>query len=422
MDPSKRNTWVLVVFGAVTNLIGGVIKVALPLLATWLTTSPALVSGVLLALSLPWLLVALHVGVLVDRVDRRKLLWLANSMRIAVVLGLAAAVVTDVIALGILYGGAVILGVAEVIALVSAAAIIPDAVASTGRDRANVWIIGVETLCNGSIGPLLGGCLAAAGMAIALGISASGYLIALAILPLLVGKFTVTQATTTPVLSMNKQISEGLQFLRHQRLLRLLTFTVTILVTCWAAWYALMPLVATKMWGLSPPAYGALVGALGLGGIVGTLSVTTANRLFGRRWVMFANVYLTCSMVAVPALTTNVWAVGTGAFLGGMGSALWVVNSRSISQTLVRPEMMGRYNSIARLSSWGPIALGAPLAGILAQWLGYRLAFGVFAAATAVFIIPFLRTFTPALLAELEMQHARSLSNAASQTPQRAPS
>jgi hypothetical protein len=117
---------------------------------------------------------------------------------------------------------------------------------------------------------------------------------------------------------------------------------------------------------------------------------------------MFANVFLTSSMVAVPAVTANVWAAGAGAFLGGMGGTLWVVNSRSISQMLVSADMMGRYNATARLSSWGPIALGAPLAGALAQWLGYRLAFGVFAVATVVVIIPFLRTFTPAVLAELE--------------------
>jgi hypothetical protein len=107
-------------------------------------------------------------------------------------------------------------------------------------------------------------------------------------------------------------------------------------------------------------------------------------------------------MVAVPALTANVWAASAGAFLGGMGGTLWIVNSRSISQLLVSTAMMGRYNSAARLCSWGPIALGAPLAGALAQWLGYRLAFGVFALATTTVIIPFRRTFTPAVLAELE--------------------
>jgi MFS family permease len=401
-DPSPRNTWVPALFTAVTNLTDGVTKVALPLVATSLTISPALVSGVWLTLSLPWLLVALHVGVLVDRADRRRLLWLANGMRIAVVLSLSTAVTTHVVRLPMLYGGAMVLGVAEVIASTSAAAMIPDAVSPAGRERANTWVTGAETLCNELAGPFLGGLLVAASVSIALGASTSGYLIAMATLPLLVGRFRVARAAGEPIPSVSKQVREGLYLLWHQRLLRLLSLTVTVLVTCWAAWYALMPLVATKTWGLSASGYGALAGALGLGGLVGTFSVSTANRLFGRRWVMFANVFLTSSMVAVPAVVANVWAAGAAAFLGGMGGTLWVVNSRSISQMLVSAEMMGRYNSVARLSSWGPITLGAALAGALAQWLGYRPAFGVFAVATAVVIVPFLRTFTPAVLTELE--------------------
>jgi MFS family permease len=400
-DASRRNSMVLVVFTAVTNLTDGVTKVAFPLVATSLTTSPALVSGVLLALSLPWLLVALHVGVLVDRADRRRLLWLANGIRIAVVLTLATAVATRVVGLPMLYGGAAVLGVAEVIASISGAAMVPDAVAPADRERANALLVGAETLCSEFAGPFVGGLLVAASASIALGASTGGYLIAMVVLALLAGRFKVARAAG-PKRSVNGQVGEGLRFVWRQRLLRLLSLSVAVLVTCWAAWYALMPLVATRNWGLGPTGYGALVGALGLGGIVGTFGVSTANRLFGRRRVMFANIFLTCSMVAVPALTANVWAAGAGAFLGGMGGTLWMVNSRGISQTLVSAEMMGRYNSAARLSSWGPIALGAPLAGALAQWLGYRLAFCVFAVATATVIVPFLRTFTPVVLAELE--------------------
>jgi len=112
---------------------------------------------------------------------------------------------------------------------------------------------------------------------------------------------------------------------------------------------------------------------LGLGGIVGTVGAPPANRLFGRRWVMFANVFFTCSMVAVPAMAANVWAVGTAACIGGMGGTLWVVNTRIISQTLVS-------------------------AGLF----GYRLAFGVFDEAATVLIVPLLRIFTPEVLAGME--------------------
>ncbi|WP_326813378.1 MFS transporter [Streptomyces scopuliridis] len=392
----------LVSFTAVTNLTDGVTKVALPLLATSLTDSPALVSGVLLSLTLPWLLVALHVGVLVDRSDRRKLLWLANIMRMTVVLGLFTAVATDVLSLPLLYGCGLILGVAEVIALTSVAALVPAAVAPAGRERANTWVTAAETLCNEFAGPFVGGVLVAASASIALGATIGGYAAAILILPFLVGRFRISRQSDRPQLTVHQQIGEGLRFLLNQRLLRMLSLTVTGLITCWSAWFALMPLIATKELGLSADRYGMLVGALGIGGVVGTMSVGLANRLLGRRWVMFGNVFLTASMVAVPALTSNVWAIGAAAFLGGMGGTLWAVNSRSISQTLVGAEMMGRYSAAARLFSWGFIPVGAAVSGALAQWLGYRVTFGLFAVATAVVIVPFLRVFTPKVLTEVE--------------------
>src|SRR5687767_1714425 len=100
LQVDRRNTGVLVGFTAVTNLADGVTKVALPLLATTLTDSPGQVAGVALTLTLPWLLVALHVGVLVDRFDRRVLLWLADLAR----LGAVGALLVLPVSLPLLYG------------------------------------------------------------------------------------------------------------------------------------------------------------------------------------------------------------------------------------------------------------------------------------------------------------------------------
>ncbi len=64
--------------------------------------------------------------------------------------------------------------------------------------------------------------------------------------------------------------------------------------------------------------------------------------------------------------------------------------------------MFGRYNAAARLFSWGAMPLGAGLVGVLAEWFGMRAAFAVFAVATVLIIVPFLRTVTPGALAEAD--------------------
>lgn len=399
---STRNTTVLVVFTAVTNLADGVTKVALPLMATALTTSPASVAGVSLMLTLPWLLAALHVGVLVDRVDRRRLLWLANTMRVAAVLGLLVIATYDQTTLLVLYAGGLALGLAEVIALTAAAALIPDAVAPVGRERANAWVAGAETVCNEFCGPLVGGLLVAVGAAVALGATTAGYVVGLATLLFLVGKFRMRRATDAPRASVHAQIGDGLKFLWNERLLRFMALVLTVLCACWGAWLALMPLVATTVMGLDATGYGIVLSALGVGGLVGALAVRPLNRVFGRRTVMFADIAGTFAMVAVPAVTTNLWAVAIAAFLGGTGGTLWTVNSRTISQHLVEAQMMGRYNAVAKLFSWGAMPLGAGLVGVLAEMFGLRLAFGVFAVATALLVVPFLRVVTPSAFDEVD--------------------
>lgn len=399
---SRRNTWVLVVFTSVTNLADGITKVALPLVATSLTSSPALVSGVLLSLTVPWLLIALPVGVLVDRANRRSLIALAGAARLVAVIGLLAAHGSGDITLPMLYGAGTLLGVAEVVALTSSSAIVPDAVAPADRERVNTWITAAETVANEFAGPSVGGLLMATGTAIALSATTVGYGLGIAVLALLFGQFRVERNSGQPNQTVREQVAEGVAFLWHHHLLRMLSLTVAVLITCWSAWLALMPLVATTSLGLSAGGYGVLVGTLGVGGLTGTLLVRTANGILGRRRVMFTNVFFTCSMVAVPAVTTHVWAIGCAAFLGGLGGTLWTVNSRTISQVLVHRKMMGRWSAANRLFSWGSIPLGTALAGALAQGFGPRVTFGVFAATTAVVIVPFLRIFTPEVLRDLE--------------------
>ncbi|MGW7822095.1 MFS transporter [Streptomyces puniciscabiei] len=398
-----RNTAVLLAFTAITNLADGVTKIALPLLATRASGSPAQVSGVSLTLSLPWLLTALHVGVLVDRVDRRRLLWGANALRLLALGALVQAASAGRVTIPVLCAVSAVLGVAEVIALTAASALIPALIPAEGRERANAWITGAETVCNEFCGPFVGGLLLAAGTGVALGVTWVSYLAAALVLLLLAGRFRAARdasATGAPE-SVNQQIAGGLRYLWRHALLRTMSLILTVLCACWGAWLALMPLYATDVMHLSAREYGTVLSALGVGGLAGALAVTRVNRLIGRRWVMFADLVGTFAMMAVPALTTALWAVAAAAFAGGMGGTLWTVNSRTIGQRLVPDAMLGRYNAVSRLFSWGAMPIGAGAMGLLAEWLGLRPAFLVFAASVAVTVVPFLRVLTRPALAEV---------------------
>lgn len=392
-----RNTRVLLALTAFTNLADGIIKIALPVLATRITSSPGPVALIALTLTLPWLLVSLPVGLLVDRVDRRRLLWLANGVRLLAVGWLFRTVAAGQVTLTSLAVVGAALGIAEVVAQTAESALIPTLVPRAARERANAWITGVETAANEFCGPMVGGLLLAAGTGIALGATWAGYLAAVLLLFLLVGRFRAERPAAAPQKGTGGaggRLTEGLRYLWRHRLLRTMSLILTVLCASWGAWLALMPLIAKELMGLSTQEYGIVLSALGVGGLVGTLAVVRVNRLLGRRWAMFADLLGTLAMMAVPVLTANLWAVAVAAFLGGMGGTLWTVNARLISQNLVPDALMGRYSSAARLLTWGGMPVGAALIGVLAEWFGIRAAFLVFAAAIALTVPPFLRVVT----------------------------
>lgn len=403
---AQRNEWLLVVFTATTNLADAVTRVALPLLAASITRSPALVAGVATMLTLPWLVTALHVGVFVDRLNRRSLMVGAEAARLLAVATVVLAGATGSASLALLYVVAAALGVAEVVASIAGVSIIPTAVPKARWQRVTARITVVEHLCNGFLGAPLGGLLVAAGIGLALGISAVVYAAGALLLALLVGDFAVrTPHERRPV---HAEIREGLAFLWNDRLLRTMASLIAVMAGCWAAWLAIIPVyaVAPGPLGLDARGYGLVLTALGAGGVLGAALVGPVNRLLGRRWSMFVDIVGTFVLVAVPAALparpSNGWAVGAAAFAAGVGGTMWTVNSRIIVQSVVPGHLLGRFSAASRLIGWGSAPVAATVAGLLAQIAGFRVAFGFFAVLAAALAYPFLRVVTAAAVARAE--------------------
>jgi len=400
-----RNEWLLVVFTALTNTADAVTKVALPLLVVQLTRSPVVVTGVAVLLTLPWLVTALHIGVFVDRMNRRSLMVGAETARIAAMAILLFAVLAGGVSLPLIYVVALGLGVAEVVALLSAASIVPSAVPRKRWQTANVRITVMEYLCNGFVGAPVGGLLVAAGFAFAFGATGVVYVIGAALLMLLVGNFAVTP--TKERRSVHHEIKDGLRFLWQHRLLRTMALLITVMAGCWTAWQALIPVYAVGgPLGLDAWQYGLLLTCLGAGGVIGPVLVGPFNRWLGRRWSMFLDIVGSFTLVACPAVLpaapSSAWLIGAAAFVAGAGGTMWTVNSRMIAQTFVPNELLGRFNAASRLVAWGMAPVAAALVGVLAQLVSYQVAFGTFALLCLLLVYPFLRVITAEAIAPVD--------------------
>jgi MFS family permease len=363
-----------------SNLADGTGKVALPLLAIRFTDSPTLIAGLAVALTMPWLLCALPAGALADRVDRRRAMVFANTLRAALLAGLAVAITVGAISIWALYVAAFCIGVAETIYDTSAQSILPQVVPHQQLPRANGLLFAAETTTNEFVGPPLGGVLVTAGAAIALAAPAALWIVAAGVLLLIRGSFRIERAART---TMRADIAEGLRFLWLHRLLRTLAVMVGVLSFAGSATWAIFVLFAVgpaSTMGLSDPAYGLLLTTTAAGGLVGALVAVRVQRRIGRARSLMLTVLGSVVLVGAPAVTANPYLLGMAFFLGGAGITIWNVITVSLRQQITPGRLLGRVNSAYRLVAWGTMPLGAIAGGLLGQFLGLRAVFVIMAA------------------------------------------
>ena len=397
-----RNFQKALVASGFANLADGVLWVALPLLAVQLTRSPVLIAGVTVAARLPWLLAPVA-GAFADRLDRRQSMLRVNLVRTVLLGGLALAVAADVATLAMVYVVAVLLGVAETLFDTSAQSLLPALVPRDDLTRANSRLFAVELVANTFIGPPLGGLLAAAGLAVALGAPAAAYLVGAGCLALISGSFRAAGAAPAGSTRLRDEIAEGARFVWRHQVLRPLAIMLGIENMAIAAAFAVFVLYAVDPgpMGLSETGYGILTATLGIGSLVGTWLAAPAERRLGRVGTLIVSVVLTGTSLVVPALTANVVLVGASFAVGGVSIVLWNVITVSLRQRITPDRLLGRMNAAYRLVGWGTMPLGAALGGFLAETLGLRGTF-VVSAALALATLAGFRFVTEQAIARAE--------------------
>ncbi len=367
--------WRLWSASTASNLADGLFQIALPLIAIQVTRSPAAISGLTVALTLPWLLFALHAGALADRQDRRRMMLGANLVRVALVGAVVPVVALDLASIWVLYLLALGVGVTETLYDTSAQSILPQVVAREQLPRANGRLFGAQVTANEFVGPPLGGVLVAAGAALSLAVPAALWLTAFGALLLVRGPFRIPRDQLT---TLRADIGEGLRFLGRHRLLR--TLAVMIGVFNFAsngilAVFVLYAVGPTSAMGLTEPGYGLLLASLAAGSLVGSLLAERVERWLGRARALLLGFALAASVGLAPAATSDVLLVGLAFFVAGAAIIVTNVITVSLRQRITPDRLLGRVNSGYRLVAWGTRPLGAATGGVLGELLGLRPVF-----------------------------------------------
>ena len=376
----------------VSFLGDGVTLAAGPLLAASVTRDPVLVAGVAVAQQLPWLLFSLPGGALVDRLDRRRVMWISDAVRCAAIGFLGGAVLLDLASLPILYAAFFVLGAATVPFSAASTSILPSVVTREGLAGANGRLFGAQVVAGQMVGPPLGGLLFASSTSLPFLVDAGSFVAASALVLAMDGTFRATELQEAPRTTLRAEISEGFAWLWGHRLLRTLAMALGVMNLTSAATIAVLVLFAGGRLGLGSVGYGLLLSSLAVGGVLGALCAGRVVGWLGAGTTMRGGLLVEASTSAVIALSHNTYVVGTMLALFGFHAIVWNVVTISLRQELVPDGLLGRVNSSYRLLGMGGAAVGALLGGLLAKGFGLTAPFWFAAASVAVMTIVSWRT------------------------------
>jgi MFS family permease len=375
-----------------TNLGDGVAIAAGPLLVASLTSDPFLISLSALLRWAPPLVFGLSAGVLSDRLDRRRLVMVADGTRGVVLALLVLALATgQLTAAGALVGMG-LLATAEVYADNTAATLTPMLVPSADLAVANVRLqFGFLTL-NQLAGPPIGAALFAAGRVwpflTETILLCAGVLLVSRIRPLPCGERTATAG------GVLREVREGAVWTVRHGAVRTLALTILIFnVTFGAAWSVLV-LYAAQRLGLGAIGFGLLTTASAVGGLLGTgmYGWLTARVSLGN--VMRAGLILETFIHLGLAVTTSPAVAMLIFFVFGAHAFIWGTTSTTVRQRAVPTGLQGRVGSIYALCLYGGLVIGAAIGGALASHLGVTAPFWFAFAGSAAFVLLLWRELT----------------------------
>ena len=393
----SRDYWRLWWANAISSTGDGAFVAALPLLAVTITRDPRLVSVVTAATYLPWLLLSLPAGAVVDRYDRATLMWRAQAVQAAVVTIIAVLVVAHQASIEVLAAGGLLLGSAEVIFSNAAQSILPALVPPELLPKANGSQQVSLTVGESFLGPPAGSLLFAAAAALPFGLDAVSFAGSAALLARLPrtghAAENAENAENAKRPRIRTQIAEGLRWLARHRLLRVVAVLLGIYNFANQMGQAVLVLLATQTLHVSTRGYGLLLAASAVGSVIGGL----VNPILTRRIGMLPSLVL-------PALVDAAAFVGIGLAPGplvvaallavqGFSVAMWNVVTVSLRQRVVPGHLLGRVNSVYRMLGWGLMPIGALAGGFVAHAAGLRAPYivaGLLCGLSALVALPIL--------------------------------
>lgn len=364
-EPLFRSLWI----AAVISYTGSWMQnIATGWLMTSLTSSAMWVSLVQVALSLPVLLIAVPAGTLADMVDRRKFLLFTQCSMVATSLILGVLTISSRCTPSLLLFFTFLLGAGAVMNEPAWQALTPDLVPVTKLGSA-VALNSAGFNIARAVGPALGGLvIAVSGSGTAFLLNAASFVgVILFLYRWKPAERDPGQVTTT----FSGALIVGLRYIRQEKRIGAVLVRTAVFSLFASAFWALLPLIASRF---GATGYGAMLAFFGLGALAGALLLARARRSFSFDAVAVAATVVFA--IALFGLVRSSSLAASSIFAAAAGLA-WIsilATLNLVAQIVCPSWVRARVISMYVLLLQGGLAVGSLLWGVMASHTSVKLA------------------------------------------------
>ncbi len=407
----RNRDYLLLVSGQVVSLLGSQFSlIAFPLLALSLTGSPAQ-AGLIGAMRLiPYFLLSLPAGALIDRWDRKRVMQICDSVR-----GLSLGSIPVAFALGHLtilqlYLVSLVEGTFFVFFDLAEVACLPRVV---GREQIVAATNQNEMARNVGflLGPALGGAIYSLGKFVPFLLDAISYLASVLSLSWMRTQFQEERANKPEKLWL--EIRVGLLWIWHQPLIFFIACTGTLIHLLFDGLVLLVIVLAGSMHA-TPFMIGLVLAMDGVGSMIGSVLAERFSQQLTLQRVMIVGYWLWAALWFLLLLAHSIIALSVIIAFIYVVLMICDLTQFSYRRLLIPDELQGRVNSVFRLISYSGAPLGLALAGLLLQaYSPYQtiviLGVGFVGLALLITLNPYVRHARP--LSEILQEQTETLAD-----------
>jgi len=351
------------------SLIGTWIQqVAMSWLVYRLTGSAFLLGVIGFTSQVPSLVLSPVAGVLADRLDRRRILIVTQTVSMLQAFTLAAIVFMNGAAVWHIVVLSIVLGIANAVDMPVRHSFTVEMVED--RKYLGNAIALNSSLFNGArlIGPSLAGILISLfGEGVCFLINGASYLAVIAALTAMKVPPYEEKSGSEPIL---KELREGFTYAWHTPPIRSVLMLVVLVSLAGMPYTVLLPVFASRILNGGAHTYGFLMTASGVGAFLATIFLASRRETTGLCRIISAAIMIFSIGLASFALSRTIWLSIPFLFVTGFGVITQLASSNTILQTVVDENKRGRVMSLYTMALMGIAPLGSLLAGTLAVAFG----------------------------------------------------